>query len=239
MVPFDCEQGRAATGAEPHSNRILMVYREPSRLPPYEAAARLAGLTPVSTLPEAIFDLEGFDGLMLTGGTDVDPASYGEQRQPETDEPDVARDKAEIALVHEALERDLPILAICRGHQILNVALGGTLTQHMEGHAVRPDDRSLPAHDVAIEPGTPLGEIAGVNTWHVNSRHHQAIKQLAPELKIAATDPRDKTIEAVYLPGKRFVLGVQWHPEDQVLRYPEQLALFRALAEAQRKMVSS
>ena len=229
MVPIDCGQSRRATGPEPYSTQVLIIYREPERLPPYEAAVRAAGLTPVSTLPDASLIMDGFDGLLLTGGTDIDPALYGEARGAQTDEPDTERDAIEVALVHQALERDLPILAICRGHQLLNAALDGTLIQHMEGHAQRPTDRSVPAHEIAIESGSLLGKIAGEASWPVNSRHHQAIKSLAPDLRIAATDPRDNTIEAVYHPGKRYVLGVQWHPEDQVFRFPAQLALFRAL----------
>jgi putative glutamine amidotransferase len=229
MIPDDCRQSRKATGPDPHSTRVLVIYREPDRLPPYEAAVRAAGFTPVSKLPDASLTVAGFDALLLTGGTDVDPALYGESRSPETDEPDLERDAAEVRVLREALDRDIPILAICRGHQLLNVALGGTLAQHIEGHAHRPTDRSLSLHDIDIDPGNPLREISGSATWPVNSRHHQAISQLAPELRVAARDPRDQTIEAVYHPKKRFVLGVQWHPEDQIVRYPEQLALFRAI----------
>ncbi len=239
MVPIDCGQSRRATGLDPHSIRVLLIYREVDRLPPYETAARAAGVTPVSILPGESFAIDDFDGVILTGGTDVDPALYGEKREPETDEPDTERDAAELSLVRQALERDVPILAICRGHQLLNVALGGTLMQHMGGHQHRPEDRSLAVHEIAIKSGTPLAEIAGVKSWPVNSRHHQAIKSLAPDLRVAAVDESDNTIEAVYHPNRSFVLGVQWHPEDQIIRYPAQLALFQALAMAKRRMEGS
>ncbi|HYI97952.1 MAG TPA: gamma-glutamyl-gamma-aminobutyrate hydrolase family protein [Bryobacteraceae bacterium] len=239
MVPIDCGQSRRATRLDPHSTRVLLIYREADRLPPYETAARAADLIPVSILPEESFAMDEFDGVILTGGTDIDPALYGETRQRETDVPDPDRDAAEVSLVRQALERDMPILAICRGHQLLNVALGGTLVQHMEGHQQRTEDRSLPAHNIAIKSGTLLNEIADAEIWPVNSRHHQAIKSLAPDLRVAAVDERDNTIEAIYHPKRRFVLGVQWHPEDQIFRYPEQLDLFRALATAKRRIESS
>lgn len=239
MLPIDCGQSRRATRLDPHSTRVLLIYREADRLHPYETAARAADLIPVSILPNESFVIDDFDGVILTGGTDIDPALYGETRHSQTDEPDTERDAAEVSLLHQALERDIPILAICRGHQLLNVALGGTLVQHIEGHQQRPDDRSLRAHDIAIKSGTLLDEIADAESWPVNSRHHQAIESLAPDLRVAAIDERDNTIEAVYHPNRRFVLGVQWHPEDQVFRYPEQLALFGALAMAKRRIEGS
>jgi len=174
--------------------------------------------------------LLGFDGLVLMGGTDVNPALYGEERGPETDEPDDARDQLECSLIEEALVRDLPILGICRGLQILNVQHGGSLVQHMEGHQVRtPENRGLPVHSVAIEPGTHLAVIAGPKLkWEVNSRHHQAIARVGEGLVISARDPRDGTIEAVERPDKRFVVAVQWHPENQT----EMAKLFCAFAAA-------
>src|ERR1700682_4380979 len=128
-------------------------------------------------------------GLLLTGGSDVNPALYGETAAPETQPSDDVRDAAEAALIDEALARDLPLLAICRGMQILNVRLGGSLVQHLPGaarHVKRTPDRSLPAHSVVIEPGTLLANIAHRETWDVNSRHHQAVARLAPGLRVCA-----------------------------------------------------
>lgn len=215
--------------------QVLLMYREPDRLPPYETAAAAAGLAYSSQLPSSSLTLQDASGLILLGGTDVNPALYGEEPHPETDPPDIERDTAEMALLWEALERDLPVLAICRGHQLMNVCLGGSLIQHIpnpDRHRQRNSDAALPAHEIAIEPGTLLSKIAGTKTWSVNSRHHQAIRVLGQGLRVAAVDPEDGTIEAVDMPDHRFVLGVQWHPEDQLTRFPEQLQLFRAFASA-------
>jgi putative glutamine amidotransferase len=174
-------------------------------------------------------------GLLLTGGSDVDPLLYGESPSSKTQPPDPDRDAVEGALIDEALTRDLPLFAICRGMQILNVHLGGSLVQHLPTaarHVRRTPDKSLPAHRVAIEPGTLLSSIAGTATWEVNSRHHQAIARLAPGLRVCARDPEDGTIEAVELPLHRFVLAVQWHPENQAPGDSGQRSLFERFAVA-------
>jgi putative glutamine amidotransferase len=178
---------------------------------PYLEALQLAGI-------EATFgtSLDGASGLMLMGGDDVNPARYGEPRHPETEDPDDGRDELECALIAKALERDLPILAICRGMQILNVAQGGTLVQHLENHRQKTIDKSLSAHCVEIVPGSTLATIAGGELKApVNSRHHQAVARLGQGLIMSATDTRDGVIEAIERPDKRFVVGVQWHPENQ------------------------
>jgi gamma-glutamyl-gamma-aminobutyrate hydrolase PuuD len=178
---------------------------------PYIEALREAGVELIEGN-----HLLGFDGLVLMGGTDVNPARYGEERGPRTDEPDDARDELECALIEEALVRDLPILGICRGLQILNVQHGGSLVQHIEGHQVRTADKGLPVHCVEIVSDSHLAVIAGSKLkWEVNSRHHQAIARLGEGLIVSARDPRDGTVEAVERPDKRFVVAVQWHPENQ------------------------
>jgi putative glutamine amidotransferase len=174
-------------------------------------------------------------GLLLTGGGDVAPALYGETAALETEEPDPDRDAAEAALIDEVLARDLPLLAICRGMQILNVRLGGSLVQHLPGaarHVRRTPDRGLPAHRVAIEAGTMLANIAHSPAWEVNSRHHQAVARLGRGLRVCAKDPEDGTVEAIELPGSRYVLAVQWHPENQASEDPEQRKLFESFAAA-------
>jgi putative glutamine amidotransferase len=178
---------------------------------PYVEALRQAGIEPTFGT-----SLEGVLGLMLMGGDDMNPARYGETRHPETEDPDEPRDELECALIAEALERDVPILAICRGMQILNVAHGGTLVQHLENHRQKTQDKSVKAHCVEIVPGTTLAAIAGGELKApVNSRHHQAVARLGQSLIVSATDPRDGVIEAIERPDKRFVVGVQWHPENQ------------------------
>ncbi len=173
-------------------------------------------------------------GLLLMGGTDVNPKLYGAAAEHETDEPDDERDRAEWQLLSEALEKDLPVLAICRGLQLLNVHQGGDLIQHLgsKRHDAETEDKGLAAHPVTIAPGSLLGEIAGVNQWQANSRHHQAVKRLGRNLEVTGRDPADNTIEAIESKDHRFVLGVQWHPEDQLVPYPEQLRLFLRFGEA-------
>src|ERR1044071_1645973 len=180
-------------------NKVLTIcasadHRRPGDAEPYEQALRAAGLEPVVVCaddPNASSTtlLDGAAGLLLMGGSDVNPAIYYEERGPETEPPDSLRDELELALIHEALHRDLPILGICRGLQILNVRHGGSLVQHLSTiarHRQRPPDRSLPAHPIRIEPGTLLAKIAGEDlTWEVNSRHHQAIAKLGMRLTVS------------------------------------------------------
>jgi putative glutamine amidotransferase len=174
---------------------------------PYRQALDRAGIQPV----ENVTTLAGLDGLLLAGGSDIDPARYGAPRHPETGEPDPDRDSLETVLLREALERDLPVLAICRGHQLLNVVLGGTLAQHIEGHLL---PKQSDVHPITIASPSRLRSILGVDEFVVNSRHHQGVDRVASGLVVVARAP-DNVVEALELPGKRFVLAVQWHPEDR------------------------
>jgi putative glutamine amidotransferase len=174
---------------------------------PYRQALDRAGIQPV----ENVTTLAGLDGLLLAGGSDIDPARYGAPRHPETGEPDPDRDSLETVLLREALERDLPVLAICRGHQLLNVVLGGTLAQHIEGH-LHPKQSDI--HPITVASPSRLRSILGVDEFVVNSRHHQGVDRVASGLVVVARAP-DNVVEALELPGKRFVLAVQWHPEDR------------------------
>jgi gamma-glutamyl-gamma-aminobutyrate hydrolase PuuD len=175
---------------------------------PYRAALRQAGIEPV----EPADTLDGFDGLLLAGGSDVDPALYSQQPSPETQPSDPVRDRLELALLRQALDRDLPVLGICRGLQLANVALGGALRQHVEGHNHR---KVRDAHPVTIAPGTRLAGILGPGEYLVNSRHHQCADAAAAGLTVAALAP-DGVIEALELPQQRFFLAVQWHPEARI-----------------------
>jgi putative glutamine amidotransferase len=174
----------------------------------YRDALRRAGIEPV----EDAADLVGLDGLLLAGGSDVDPGLYHAPREAETDEPDRVRDRLEAALLDQALARDLPVLAICRGLQFLNVRLGGTLRQHIEGHKC-PKIRE--AHAIAIAPASRLESILETRDYVVNSRHHQSAERLGQGLVATAVAP-DGVVEALELPSRRFVLGVQWHPEARI-----------------------
>jgi putative glutamine amidotransferase len=218
-----------------HKARVLVPFRHEKKLKAYEEAIRAAGMEPVPAFVGGSVALDGAAGMLLLGGTDVNPKRYGEAARPETDEPDDQRDEVELRLIDEALERDLPILAICRGLQILNVYHGGTLIQHLSAvktHDVEGEDKGAHAHEVAIETHTRLAQIAETARWRVNSRHHQAADKIGTHLRVSARALDDGTIEALERPDRRFVVAVQWHPEDQVRRDQEQLKLFRAFAEA-------
>ena len=217
------------------TQKVLVVYREAADVEPYARAIESVGAEPLLQEARPGLKIGSCSGLLLTGGSDVDPWLYGEAPSRETEPPDPDRDTAEGALIDEALARDLPLLAICRGMQILNVHLGGSLIQHLPTaarHVRRTADKSLSAHRVAIEPGTLLAGIARSEQWDVNSRHHQAVARIAPGLRLSARDPEDGTIEAVELPLRRFVLAVQWHPENQAPGDASQRSLFESFAAA-------
>jgi gamma-glutamyl-gamma-aminobutyrate hydrolase PuuD len=160
--------------------------------------------------------IERIDALIATGGPDVDPARYGADAHPETGAPRTARDAWELELCRLALERDLPLLAICRGAQVLNVARGGTLLQHVPdavGHAGhRPAPGTFGEMEVALDHGSETGRILGTSTTVLCS-HHQALDVLGRDVEAVGRAP-DGTVEAVEVVGRRFALGVQWHPEQ-------------------------
>ena len=174
-------------------------------------------------------------GLVLTGGVDVDPHLYGERRGPRTERPNKPRDAHEMRLLQQALERDLPVLAVCRGHQFLNVALGGSLVQQIEGDGHRADDAGESRwHTVSLVDGG--GRLGGVYSsgrdLRVNSRHHQAVtaERLAPSLALLAYSP-DGLVEAMESRAQRWVVGVQWHPERPEM-HPDSDVLFAAFVAA-------
>jgi len=189
-----------------------------------------AGGNPVMLPPVGTWTAEtiGFlDGLVIAGGADIDPAAYGAEPHPRTGEPRRDRDDAEFALVGAALKLDLPVLGVCRGMQVLNVALGGTLHQHIEGH--NPAPAVFEHTEIAVAPGTALHGILGERTT-VQCHHHQSLDRIADGLRVTAQAP-DGTVEAVELEGARFVVGVQSHPEQDI----EDLRLFEALVAVAQK----
>jgi putative glutamine amidotransferase len=189
-----------------------------------------AGGNPVMLPPVGDWNADsiGFlDGLVLAGGADVDPTTYGQEPAPETGAPRPERDASEFALVHAALKNDLPVLGVCRGMQVLNVALGGTLHQHVDGHNPAP---SVFEHtEIFVRSDSTLEGILGRGTT-VQCHHHQALDRLGDGLRVVATAP-DGIAEAVELDGARFVVGVQSHPEQDV----DDLRLFEALIAAARR----
>ncbi len=177
------------------------------------------------------------DGLVLTGGYDIDPSRYGEERHPKVKQIDPERDAFEIALVTDAIALDLPVLAICRGSQLLNVALGGRLLQHIEDRSHVADYRSegYPSqwHAVRFEPGSRLRELFGADEIETNSRHHQALlpEPAADGLAVAGRAP-DGVVEAIEGRTQRWVVGVQWHPERREADHP-------AFADTQRSLFAA
>jgi putative glutamine amidotransferase len=209
--------------------RVAITIGDLTRLDPYRAALEQQGLECVIN-PDS---LKGIDGLLLAGGTDVDPRLYGETPGPHTQQPDEERDRRETLLVRQAMEGDVPLLAICRGHQFLNVAFRGKLVQHLPNHEFHSQRGVDPAHEVDVLPGTLLAELVGAGLRPVNSRHHQGVDAPAPELRVSAVSPSDNLVEALELPGKRFVLAVQWHPEDRT-HVDGERRIFEAFAQAVR-----
>ena len=187
-----------------------------------------AGGVPLLVPPGAAYGetLDSVDGLIFPGGSDLDPELYGEQAHAETAGWIRERDDFELGLMQAALARDVPLLAICRGSQVLNVALGGDLEQHVPDRVGTNVHKETPGvfadHDVAVLPGTRLASILGERT-DVKSHHHQGYGELGSGLREAAR-ASDGTVEALEDPTRRFTLGVLWHPEEG-----EDLALFEAL----------
>jgi gamma-glutamyl-gamma-aminobutyrate hydrolase PuuD len=197
-------------------------------------AADLDGWTPGAEPP-------AFDGLILTGGVDIDPARYGEPASERLGTVNGDRDAFEAALLEAALARDVPVLGICRGHQLFNVVHGGSLLQHIEERephrARRGEDGSIASgwHEVRLEPGTILAGVLGEEPLRVNSRHHQAVtpERVAPGLTVAATT-EDGIVEALEDPSKRWAVSVQWHPERAEMGEAPH-ALFEAFVAACRE----
>ena len=179
--------------------------------------------------------LDGLEGLIITGGKDVDPARYGQEPHPATDEPRRDRDAWEDALLTAAIERELPFLGICRGAQVLNVALGGTLHQHLPDvlgtTRYNAGGGTFTENMVAVEASTRLAAVlSGTDSLDIKSYHHQAIDVLADGLVVSARSD-DGTVQAVELEAVPFGLAVQWHPEEN----PDDIRLFEGLVDAARK----
>lgn len=207
----------------------------------YVQAVERAGGAPVVlpvTEPDDVADvLRIADGVVLTGGGDIQPSLYGDAPHDSTRGVNAERDAFEVALLSQAIAADVPLLAICRGMQLMNVAMGGSLVQDVFSVTGQFHDEDKRAHElvhrVKIEPGSHLAATLGVVELSVNSVHHQGVGRLADDLRAVAW-AEDGSIEGVELPGGRFALGVQWHPEmleDQ----PEQQGLFRALVDQARR----
>ena len=221
-----------------------------SKLDDYVASVERSGararVLEVNESPRTV--LETIDGVLLTGGGDVDPALYGESRHDSVEDAEPGRDEFEIDLARRAMERDLPILAVCRGAQVLNVAAGGTLVQDIPtavtsdlAHSVKEPKDSI-AHEIRIAADTRLhaalgGAMDASSTCRVNSRHHQSVGKLGHEMVASAT-AEDGVIEGIEVPYRSFCVGVQWHPEN-FWRTGEFKPLFDAFVAAARERMES
>jgi len=221
-----------------------------SRLDDYLASIEQAGGRPrVLDVSESAKKVLGeIHGLLLTGGGDVDPVFYGEDRHSAVEDAEPGRDEFELDLARRALDSGVPLLAICRGAQVLNVATGGTLVQDIPSAMTTklPHTPTQPkdaiAHDVSVAPGSRLHKILGdavtsAHTCRVNSRHHQSVATLGKDLAASATAP-DGVIEAIEAPASEFCVGVQWHPEN-FWRTGEFRGLFEAFVAIARRRLTS
>ena len=222
----------------------LIAIGQNRKMEDYLESVRRAGGEPIEVVvggesPEQI--LSRVDGLMLTGGGDVDPKLYGEKRHETFEAAETGRDEFEIALAKAAVQKGIPLLAICRGMQVLNVAMGGTLYQDIPSqvtgalHHSVPQPRAGSAHEVWISKDSVLSALLKDHmedgeTCHVNSRHHQSVKDVASGFEVTATSP-DGVIEAMEKPGAAYCIAVQWHPEN-FWRTGEFRELFEGLVRA-------
>lgn len=208
--------------------RVGVTHGNPEKAKPYVDALQGAGIEPLLIRPGERTSVEGLDGLLITGGPDLNPRLYNQAKDPAAEQPDDERDALEKLLLEDAMERDLPVLAICRGMQLFNVAHGGTLHQHIENHRQPGVDN---AHRIHVKPDTRLAEIIDSGAHTVNSRHHQAIGEVGRGLAVSAKSD-DGHIEALERADKKFAVAVQWHPEDLVEKDVEAKKLFEAFAKA-------
>lgn len=188
-----------------------------------QAAGGLAAILPpdpaVTAEPDLLLDR--LDGLLLAGGSDIDPAVYGAEPGPETAGQRIERDEFELALLRRAIERDMPALGICRGMQMLNVACGGTIDQHLPDRlAGSARHREVPGtfsdHEVELEPGSLAARAVAADHAAVKSHHHQGVERLGENLRVSGRSADDEVVEAIELPGSTYALGVLWHPEEDV-----------------------
>lgn len=224
---------------QPSRNGNGLGYRSVDEI---SSALEAAGAQAVPLYHTDALDLGGVDALVLPGGGDVDPVFYGQQRGPEMDGYEVDRelDAFQLAGARRALRSGMPILGICRGMQVLNVAAGGTLIQHVPGHTQErvledPRERQRPAHAVAVRPGSRTAEILGTRGVQVNSIHHQALARVADGFQVTAVagDGIVETFERTAAPWQR---GVQFHPEDLRHTNPRFGLLFEALVAEAREL---
>ena len=215
--------------------KVSTAFLPETYLAPIIAAGGIPALLPPQPVVPGVVEAlaSRLDGLLIPGGWDVDPALYGQERHPATDEPHTARDAWEQALIREALRQDIPLLCICRGEQLLNVTLGGSLHQHLPdviGHGQhQPGNFTYNVIPVEVRPDSRLAGLIGSDIQQVPVSHHQAVDRLGEGL-IASAWTSEQVVEAIEYPAAGFALGIQWHPEE----LGEDFGLFRGFIEAAR-----
>ena len=205
---------------------IMMSYAAKGFVEGVKDAGGIPIILPIGDQEMACHYISMIDKLILTGGQNVHPQFYGEKKTIESDDYNLVRDEFELALLKEALRQNKPIMAICRGVQLVNVAFGGTLNQEIEGHW-----QGLPfgtSHSIETVEGSVVAKLFGKES-QVNSVHRQSIKDLAPNFRVTAIDPRDQTIEAIESIDEHRIIGLQWHPEFLVNEEDGNLELFEYL----------
>lgn len=231
--------GKPVIGLMPlHDMQENKIWLRPGYMKSLEEQGAIPMMLPLTDdEKELAFFLDICDGFVFTGGPDILPAYFGEETMPECGAINPERDVMECWMLKEAVKRDKAILGICRGHQVMNVVFGGTLYQDIptqcpsEVFHRRPGPDDWSEHWIAIEPGSPLRELLGVSECLVNSNHHQAVKDISPAFLPMAASP-DGLNEAIYMPGKRFVWGVQWHPENSYQTSVESRKIIGAFLKA-------
>ncbi len=240
LIGISCSMGQAIYSLNQDNPPQLQHRMNDSYIKAIAAAGGIPVILPnVEDLSSVVEIAEKLDGFVLSGGDDVDPALFGQRATERLGHVIPRRDNFEIALAQYIIEKtEKPLLGICRGIQVLNVALKGTLHIDLPAdgklcHSLSMYPRDVCSHEITVTPNTRLAQIMG-NARRVNSFHHQAIRQLGEGLTISALSVPDDVIEAVELPGKQFVMGVQWHPEELTAR-EEAKELFRQFVSAAKK----
>jgi putative glutamine amidotransferase len=232
-APSSSDRPAALTGERPKIGITVHPRRGLEHYVPYRKAVEVAGADAIELLPGTAA-LPDVDGLLLPGGWDVDPSFYGERRDEKVGPTDPELDRTELEMFRQAREKQLPVLGICRGQQVINVAMGGSLIQHLDEHDARAIGRRHLAHTIEVEPNSELARAAGEDTIPVNSLHHQAIKTLGTGLHQSARG-QDGTVEGVES-DDGLIVAVQCHPEELTADLPWARRLFeRFVARARAK----
>ncbi|MBP2623248.1 gamma-glutamyl-gamma-aminobutyrate hydrolase family protein [Streptococcus oricebi] len=208
----------------PEDNDILLSYSATGFVQGVKEAGGIPLILPIGDSEMAKSYVEMVDKIIITGGQNVSPQFYGEEKKIDSDDYHLGRDKFELAIIEEAIKQNKPLFTVCRGTQLFNVAMGGSLNQEIEHHW-QDNSAEYTSQEMVTEPGSILFDIYGAKS-QINSFHHQSIKDLAQNLEVIARDPKDQVIEAIKTTDGFPYLGVQWHPEFLFGSRPEDFALF-------------